>query len=176
MPRSTVGTFGVTTSRPSFIWNEQWIETSIGSRRPGHFPGVGISQPVIRVLDLPAVLDLLAEHAVFVAQSVTDGRDLEGRHRVEEAGGQTAESAVAQPGVGLLLAEVVPVPIPVRGQIFADVVFDLEIGDRVGQRPADEELHRQIIDLLRVLDGRNSGRVNSHRWASKSRTDRARAS
>ncbi len=110
-----------------------------------------MEQPVIRVLDLPALGDLLAEHAVFVAQSVADGRDRERRHRIDEAGGQPAEPAVAQPRVGLLFGQVMPVPVLVRGEVVADILLDLEVVDRVGQRPADEELHRQVVNLLGVL-------------------------
>ena len=63
--------------------------------RPHDLPRVGAQQPVVRVLDLPAVLDLLAEHAVFVAQAVTDGRNLKRRQRVEEAGRQPAQPTIA---------------------------------------------------------------------------------
>ncbi len=73
-----------------------------GLSRPNDLPGIGTDQPVIRMFDLPAVLDLLAEHAVFVAQSITDRRDLERGQRVEKAGGQPAEPSIAQPRVGLL--------------------------------------------------------------------------
>ena len=33
----------------------------------------------------------------------------------------------------------------------AHELLDLKVGDGVGQRPADQELHRQVIDLLGVL-------------------------
>ena len=69
------------------------------------------------MLDLPAVLDLLAEHAVLVAQAVADRRDLERGQRVEKAGGQPAQPAVAQPRVGLLLEQGVPVLPDVRGEV-----------------------------------------------------------
>src|SRR5713101_2921221 len=43
---------------------------------PHHFPGIGPRQPGIRMLDLPALLDRLAENPVFVAQAVTHRRNL----------------------------------------------------------------------------------------------------
>ena len=113
-------------------------------------PGVGPSEPVVGPLDLPAALDLLAEDAVLVAQAVPDGGDGEGGHRVEEAGGEAAEAAVAEPGVGLLLAEPVEVHAQPPGRL-AHERLDEEVDEVVGRRPADEELHREVVDLLGVL-------------------------
>jgi hypothetical protein len=56
---------------------------------------------VIRLLDLVAVLDHLAEHAVLVAQPVSLHRQLQGRAGVEETGRKASETAVAKSGVGL---------------------------------------------------------------------------
>jgi hypothetical protein len=75
---------------------------------PREFPGVAVAQPVVRVLDLLAVLDALVEHAVFVADAVAVAGDAHGRHRIEEAGGEPAEAAVAERRVGLDLGDVAP--------------------------------------------------------------------
>ena len=79
--------------------------------RAGDLPGVRAAEPVVRLLVLPAVLDRLPEDAVFVAQAVAHGRQLQRGHRVEEAGRQAAEPAVAQAGVGLLLEQLEPVEV-----------------------------------------------------------------
>src|ERR1700676_3858856 len=69
---------------------------------PGNLPRIAPLQPVVRPFLLPAVADRLAEDAVFVAQAVTHRRQLHGGHGIEEAGGETAEAAIAQAGIGLL--------------------------------------------------------------------------
>ena len=91
--------------RPAFE-PERAVERHLhGLGRPRHFPRVGMEQPVVGLLDLVAVADLLPEDAVLVPQAVADRRDLQRRQRVEEAGRQPAQAAVAQPGVGLRLQE-----------------------------------------------------------------------
>ena len=74
-------------------------------------PRVRAAEPVVRLFVLPAVLDGLAEHAVFVPQTVTHGRKLHRGHRVEEASRQAAEPAVAQAGIGFLLQEAEPIEV-----------------------------------------------------------------
>ena len=113
-------------------------------------PRVLPAQPVVRMLALPAVLDRLPEHAVLVAQAVAHRRKLHGRHRIEEAGGQPSEAAIAEPGIGLLLDQAEPVEAALaRGAL--DERMQHQVRDVVGQRPADQELHRQVVDPLRVF-------------------------
>ena len=76
-----------------------------------------------RALDLVAVLDLLAEHAVLVAQAVAVGGNLHRGQRVDEAGGQPAEAAVAQAGVRLRLGQLAQVQ-PLALHDFADQRLD----------------------------------------------------
>ena len=117
---------------------------------PGDLPGVGTPQPVVRLLALPAALDGLPEHAVFIAQAVSHRRELHRGHRVEEAGGEAPQAAVAQAGVRLLFQDGKQVDVLLFDQLPGDGI-EQEVRHVVGQRPADEELHRQVIDALGVL-------------------------
>ena len=63
------------------------------------------------LLALPAVLDRLPKHAVLVAQPVAHRRELQGRHRIEEARCQPPETAIAEPGIGFLLHQAEPVQV-----------------------------------------------------------------
>ena len=59
---------------------------------PLDLPGVAEVEPVVGLLVLEAVDDRLAEHAVLVADAVAPGREVEGGHGVEEAGGEAAQA------------------------------------------------------------------------------------
>jgi len=69
------------------------------------FPGMTATQPGIGFLYLVAGRYILAEHAVLIANAVADHRQAEGRTTVEKAGGETAETTVAEPGIVLLRAD-----------------------------------------------------------------------
>ena len=56
---------------------------------------------MIGLLVLIAVDERLAEEAELVVDAVAEAGHVERRQRIEEAGGQAAEAAVAEGGVGL---------------------------------------------------------------------------
>ncbi len=68
-------------------------------------PGIAVAQPVIGLLDLIAVGDVLAEHAVLVAYAVAHHRQLQRCAAVEKAGCQAPQAAVAEAGVVLGLRQ-----------------------------------------------------------------------
>ena len=114
------------------------------------FPGIGAIQPVVWPLLLPSIANALVEHAVLVAQSVTHCRKLQGRHRIEEARRQTTEPAISETGIRFFVKQLDPLtPIVVEGPL--DHGIELEIHDVVGERAADEEFDRHIVDPLRVF-------------------------
>lgn len=63
-------------------------------------------EPVVGNLDLVAVNDFLLEDAVAVAQAIAPGGVVERGETVKEAGGETAETTVAEGGVVLLFDDV----------------------------------------------------------------------
>ena len=72
---------------------------------PGELPGVEV-EPVVGHLDLVAINDLLLEDAIAVPQAVAPGRVVQAGETVEEAGGQAAQTAVAQGRIVLLLDDI----------------------------------------------------------------------
>ena len=72
----------------------------------GQQPGGAHAFPVVRQLHLLALHDLLLENTQFIADGVAGGRNVQGGHGVQIAGGQTAQTAVAQAGIGLQLEQV----------------------------------------------------------------------
>ena len=123
---------------------------SVARLRPFELPGTGLAQPVLRLLDLPAVLERLPEQSVVVANAVAAGGETHGRHGVEEAGGETPEAAVAERGVRLVGEE--------RAVVDAEALDDRpqpfvepQVDDRILEQPADEEFHGKVVDPLVVL-------------------------
>ena len=104
-------------------------------------PRVAEGEPILGQFLLHAVLDLLLEQAVLVADAVAERVDLEGRHALHEAGGEAAEAAIAQRGVGLALEQVGEVDA-LLGERLLDGVGQAEIADGVGEQAADEEFER----------------------------------
>ena len=117
-------------------------EGDVGGFRPaaGGEPGVG-------QLPLYPLGQILAEQAEVVAQADAVAGQIEGGQRVQEAGGQPAQTAVAQRGLRLHLLD--------AGQVLARLLQDLshivveaQIDQVVGEQLADEELGRDIVELF----------------------------
>jgi hypothetical protein len=88
---------------------------------------------MVVVLDLIAVMNLLPENAVLIAQAITHGWDAEGGQRVHETGGQTSQAAVAKAGVRLCLNYLGPVLARVRTEVLTDEALDTQVDDVVDQ-------------------------------------------
>ena len=112
----------------------------------GDEPGVAQAQPVVGLLYLAALHDLLLKDAQLIADGIAGGRDLQGGHGIQIAGGQTAQTAVAQTGVRLLLKEVGGGVAQVLQRLLQGIQ-QAEIVGVLLQRAAHEELHGQVVDL-----------------------------
>src|SRR5262249_8253512 len=69
------------------------------------FPGITQPQPFVSELDLPALFDGLSENAEFVADPVTKSGNAQRCQRVQVAGGQAAQTAVAQTRLVFLIEQ-----------------------------------------------------------------------
>ena len=115
---------------------------------PHDLPRESFLEPGVGVLDLPAVFEVLAEHPVVVAQAVTVGGVVEGRQRIEETRREPAETAVAETGVRLLFDDGVEVEAEHLHRL-AGGVEEAGGDEVVAHQPAEEVLHRQVVDHLR---------------------------
>ncbi len=116
----------------------------------GHQPHVAQLQPVVGQLHLPAVHDLLLKDAELVTDGEAGGGVAQPGERVHVAGGQPAQTAVAQTRVGVHLIQV--------GNLDAQVLHGLgkgllqpQVVQVVAQAGAHQELHGHIVDLLAAL-------------------------
>ena len=116
---------------------------------PRHLPRIAEAEPLVRLLHLPAVLQLLIEHPELVADAVAVSGHVERGHRVEKARREPAEAAVAEPGVDLLLHQVGDLE-PHHAHRLAPDLVQAEVEQVVGERPAHEEFRREVVDALRV--------------------------
>ena len=109
------------------------------------FPGVAEIQPVLRLLQLEAVGNHLAEQAVLVADAVAVAGDAQGGHAFHEAGGQSTEATVTQGGVRFQPADALQVDAEV-GQGAAGLFEDAEVGQAVDQQATDEKFQGKVVD------------------------------
>ena len=113
-------------------------------------PDLAARKPEVRQLRLPTLNELLAENTVFIAQGIAHGRVALCCKAVKEAGGKTAEAAVAKAGVRLLFVKVIELYAHF-GKCFAEAVLETEVKQVVLQGAAQQELHAQVVDLLCLL-------------------------
>ena len=117
---------------------------------PDDLPRRSVLHPCVGKLDLVAIAKFLLEEPVLVMDSVADGRKIQRRQRVEEAGGETAEAAVAQPHVVFLMAKLLVVQTQFLERVH-HVVVDARAVEAVGKEPPHQKLERKIVDPLDVL-------------------------
>ena len=119
---------------------------------PGYEPAFGGALPVVGSFGLAAVLDLLAEDAELVADGIARCGDALGGHGIHIAGGEPAETAVAESGVGLGLEDVGGVAAHIL-QRADESVRHTEVIGVLHEAAAHEELHGEVVDLLiRLFD------------------------
>src|SRR5690606_35641115 len=85
-----------------------------------HLPGVAEAEPLVGPLDLLAVADGLLEDPELVADPVALAGKAQRGHGLEEACGETPEAPVAEPGLRLLIEQIV--------EVDAELPQDLAVG------------------------------------------------
>ena len=103
--------------------------------------------PVVGYLGLLPVLEALPENAQLVADGIARGFQAQGGHAVHIAGGQAAQTAVAQARVGLLFKNVGGIAAQVL-QRAGDGLGNAQIEGVFHEAAAHQELHGHIVDFL----------------------------
>ena len=86
----------------------------------------------------------------MIGESDAVRRQAERRAAVDEAGGETAEAAVAERRLVLEFLELRKV-LPRRGQLVPDRIIESQIDQVVAQKLPDQELRRDVVELLLSL-------------------------
>ena len=105
-----------------------------------------VRQPQVRRLGLEAVPELLTEQSAVVPQADAVAGQVQRCQRVQEAGGQAAQTAVAQAGLRLQLLQVGQ-GLSGGGQTVPHVVVEAQVDEVIGEQFADEELGGDIVQL-----------------------------
>ena len=119
-------------------------------RRTRDFPRIRETEPIVRQFFLLAVFDFLVEHAVFIANAHTRRREFQSRHRIEEASGQAAKSAVAKPRVHFFFAKFFKGHAQFGNRFFHSA-FHIQIQNGIAQGAANQKFQRQVVNALDVL-------------------------
>ena len=134
---------------PAFLHSA--VEADVhGVLAVGDHPHLAAGQPEFRQLGLPAVDDLLVEDAEFIAQGIAHAAVAVVCQTVEEAGGESAETAVAETRVRLLVIYFFKGGVVVR-QTLRDHLFQIEIVEIVAEGASHEEFHAEIVNSLAVV-------------------------
>src|SRR5262249_30357385 len=76
-------------------------------------------------------------------------RKLQRSGRFQKTCCEAAEAAISEPGVWFLLEHLDPVEVSLSNSLF-HCRIEQEIGDVIGQRAADQKLHREVVHALRI--------------------------
>ena len=121
-----------------------------GMLRAHNLPGSAELHPVVRQLDLITVSKFLFEETVLVMDPVSDGREVKGRERIEEAGSKAAKATVAKTHVIFLLTKLVDIKTE-----FTDrrphVFHDAGAVKTVHVETPHQELEGEIVESLDVF-------------------------
>ena len=119
----------------------------IGALAPLEFPGIAMAQPGFGQLDLPAIVDPLAEHAVHIADAIAIGGQVEAGEAFHETRRQPPQAAIAQRRVGFDLFQFGKIDAQ-RLERARHLRHHPHVRQCVAQQAPDQELQAEIIDPL----------------------------
>ena len=111
------------------------------------FPGKGVFQPVVRYLYLISVENMLLKQTIAVTDTAAVARQAERCHRVNEAGSQTAEAAVAKTGIPLFGDKLLQL-YPQLLQLLLYLLANTKVYKVCIQETPQKKFHGEIVDLL----------------------------
>ena len=129
----------------------------IGLFRPGMFV-----QPGVRQFVLQAVGKALVEQAKVVTQADAVARQVQRCQRIQEAGSQTAQTAVAQARLRLDFLDVGKA-LACGSKGITHIIIQAEVDEVVGKQFADQKFSRDIIQLAAVDRAYLCGALAAHK-------------
>mmetsp|Transcript_35289 Transcript_35289/g.76152 ORF Transcript_35289/g.76152 Transcript_35289/m.76152 type:complete len:380 (-) Transcript_35289:81-1220(-) len=124
----------------------------VGHIRTRDLPRHGLGKPVVGLLDLPTVDDVLLEDAIAVSDAIAPARERQSGHGVQEAGGQSAETSVAETGVGFEGVELLEFEAK-AGQSILEGRLQIQVDQGILECTAEQVLSRKVVGPLDILLG-----------------------
>ena len=121
-----------------------------GIFRTAQLKGIAVRQPVIRHFHLITVADFLFKHPVPVTDSAAVCGIAQSRKGIQEAGRQTAQAAVAERGIRLLILHDIDINTQIL-QGFLHIAVRLQVDQVISQCTAHQKFHGKIIYGFRIL-------------------------
>ncbi len=122
----------------------------LGVLGSAQFERIAVLKPVVRHFLLVAVLDLLLEHAVVITDAAAVSRIIEGGQGIKEACCETAQTAVAQSRIGLLVLDGVQAKAELFEGLFNGTICH-QVDRVVTKCTSHKEFHGQIDKFLGIL-------------------------
>ena len=110
-------------------------------------PALGCDAPVVGRLGLLPVTEHLTEDAQLIADGIARSLNAERGHAVHVAGGQSAQTAVSEPGIRLRLKDIGSLEAKIL-QRAGQRLPDSEVVCVFHQAAAHEKFHGQIVNFL----------------------------
>ncbi len=110
------------------------------------FPGL-VADPGVGIFHLSVVFKLLAEQTQVVVQADAVARKIQRGDGIQEAGCQTAETAVAQRGLGFDFLDFRQCVAGLFDKRFG-IVVDAQVDEVVGEQLSDEEFRGNVVQLF----------------------------
>ena len=101
-------------------------------------PRVSVLEPVVWLLHLIAVLDLLAENAVVISDSISICRKLKSCKGIHEACGKSSQTSVSKSCVRLCICQLF-VTVAKALESILDLLLDSKVDDVICHGPTHEE-------------------------------------
>ena len=113
-------------------------------------PRVAVDQPVVGLFNLAAVHNTLTEHAVLVANPISNARQPYGRDGIEKTGRQPSQATIAKRSIGLDFNQGVEISTQLLTGLLAGVIH---VGGehRIDECTTGQKFHRQVVHPLGVL-------------------------
>ena len=114
-------------------------------------PCIAVFQPVIRIFLLLAIfIDALFKNTIAIADTAAISRQGKRRQGFQEASCQTAQTAVAQTGIGLCIFHAVVINPQFRKGFFY-FIKHFQIDEGIAEEAAHQEFHGQVVNHLYIF-------------------------
>ena len=131
----------------------------------GNQPAIHCGTPVVCNFGLSAVAEKLTENTELIADGISGARETERRHAFEIAGGETAETAVAEAGIRFRFKDIGGIP-PHILQSACQSFRHTKIEGVFHEAAPEKELHGHVVNFLFMVVMLFDGQETAHQFTN----------